>query len=166
MARRNGCRRNDDAYLQKPFNAEELTIQVEKLIEQRRMLEERFEKILCGNIGNDNTLIDEDCKFINHLNTLIRDNMGDQEFNVEALAAKLYASESKLYRRIRALTGYSPHAYIQRLRMERAKELLITTPDPVGDIAMSCGFEDTSYFSRAFRNFYGCTPSQMRNNVP
>ena len=154
-----------DAYLQKPFNAEELTIQVEKLIEQRRMLEERFEKILCGNIGNDNTLIDEDCMFINHLNTLIHDNMGDQEFNVEALAAKLYASESKLYRRIRALTGYSPHAYIQRLRMERAKELLITTPDPVGDIAMSCGFEDTSYFSRAFRNFYGCTPSQMRNNV-
>ena len=151
-----------DAYLQKPFNAEELTLRVEKLIEQRKMLQERFARMLSGSIESDNTLSDDDRRFINRLNSLIRDNMGNKDFGVNALAEKLYSSNSKIYRQIRTLTGYSPHTYILRLRMERAKELLSSTTQAVSDIAMRCGFEDTSYFTRAFRNFYGCTPSQMR----
>ena len=154
-----------DAYLQKPFNAEELTLWVAKLIEQRKMLQERFARMMGGSMEADVALTEEDRKLLTRLNALVWDNMGNHEFGVEALAEKLYMSSSKLYRRIRALTGYSTSAYILRLRMERAKELLGTTNHAVSDVALRCGFDDTSYFTRTFRNFYGCTPSQMRLRV-
>lgn len=151
-----------DAYLQKPFNAEELMVRVEKLIEQRKMLQERAVRMLSGNVNADTSLSDEDRKFMNRLNALIRDNIGNKHFGVEALAEKLNCSSSRLYRRIRAITGYSTQSYILRLRMERAKELLESTTRSVSDVALHCGFDDTSYFTRTFRNFYGCTPSQTR----
>lgn len=151
-----------DAYLQKPFNAEELLVRVEKLIEQRKMLQERFAQMLQIGAEKVTSLSDEDRKFITRLNALIGDNMGNKEFGVDALAEKFHSSTSKLYRRIRALTGYSTQSYILHLRMERAKELLSTTDHAVSDIAMRCGFDDTSYFTRVFRNFYGCTPSEVR----
>lgn len=151
-----------DAYLRKPFNAEELLVRVEKLIEQRKMLQERFTQMLQGNTEKAASLSGDDRKFITRLNGIIQDNMGDPGFGVEVLAEKMHASTSKLYRRIRTLTGYSTQSYILHLRMERAKELLATTNHTVSDIAMRCGFDDTSYFTRVFRNFYGCTPSQMR----
>lgn len=154
-----------DAYLQKPFNAEELALWVAKLIEQRKMLQERFARMMGGSMEADVALTEEDRKLLTRLNALVWDNMGNKEFGVEALAEKLYMSSSKLYRRIRALTGYSTSAYILRLRMERAKELLGTTNHAVSDVALRCGFDDTSYFTRTFRNFYGCTPSQMRLRV-
>lgn len=106
----------------------------------------------------------EDRKFIGRLNGLILDNMGNADFNVETLAEKMHSSTSKLYRHIRALTGYSTQSYILRLRMERAKELLATTNLSVSDVAMRCGFDDAAYFTRVFRSFHGCTPSQMKKN--
>ena len=48
--------------------------------------------------------------------------------------------------------------------MERAKELLATTNQSVSDVAMRCGFDDAAYFTRVFRSFHGCTPSQMKKN--
>lgn len=151
-----------DAYLQKPFNAEELLMRVEKLIEQRKMLQERFAQMLQTGAEKVASLSDEDQKFITRLNAFIGDNMGNKEFGVDTLAEKFHSSTSKLYRRIRALTGYSTQSYILHLRMERAKEQLCTTDHAVSDIAMRCGFDDTSYFTRVFRNFYGCTPSEIR----
>ena len=107
-------------------------------------------------------LADEDRKFISRLNSLILDNMSNPSFNVEMLAEKMYSSTSKLYRHIRAITGYSTQSYILRLRMGRAKDLLETTSQSVSDVAMRCGFDDAAYFTRVFRSFYGCTPSQLR----
>ncbi|MBQ2435416.1 MAG: response regulator, partial [Bacteroidaceae bacterium] len=96
-----------DAYLQKPFNAEDLMVHVERLIAQRKMLQERFAKMATKGIDKSWELADEDRKFITRLNGLILDNMGNADFNVETLAEKMHSSTSKLYRHIRALTGYS-----------------------------------------------------------
>lgn len=154
-----------DAYLQKPFNAEELTTYAEKLIAQRKMLQERFAQMATKGMDKNWELADDDRKFITRLNALILDNMGNADFNVEALAEKMHSSTSKLYRHIRALTGYSTQSYILRLRMERAKELLMTTEQSVSDVAMRCGFDDAAYFTRVFRSFHGCTPSQMKKEA-
>ena len=151
-----------DAYLQKPFNAEELTTHVERLIAQRKMLQKRFAQMATKGTDKSWELADEDRKFISRLNSLILDNMSNPSFNVEMLAEKMYSSTSKLYRHIRAITSYSTQSYILRLRMGRAKDLLETTSQSVSDVAMRCGFDDAAYFTRVFRSFYGCTPSQLR----
>ena len=151
-----------DAYLQKPFNAEELMAHVERLIEQQRMLRLRFEKIMTQTLDEDDGLKKEDREFLNQLNGLVNEYMNSGKLCVEFLSEKMHMTRSQLYRKVRALTGYSTNAYIQNLRMERAKQMLLTTNDSVSDIAMHCGFDDAAYFTRAFRSFHGCTPSEVR----
>jgi AraC-like DNA-binding protein len=76
----------------------------------------------------------------------------------------LKVGESQLRRRIQALTGKNAVAYVTQLRMEKAMRLLIECPDClIGDIAEQCGFQDVAYFSRVFRQYYGMTPTQARN---
>ena len=151
-----------DAYMQKPFNADEMLVRVKKLIEQRRMLQSRNSETQDIGTDEDNKLSADDRAFITRLNELIENNMGSATFNVEVLAGKMHLSSSRLYRRIKSITGYSTQSYILRMRMERAKELLETSVYSVSEVAMQCGFEDAAYFTRVFHSFYGFTPSQIR----
>lgn len=158
-----GLEEGADAYLQKPFNAEELMVRVEKLIEQRRMLKLQLEKMITPIPGDHDGLTREDREFLCQLNEIINDYMDSGKVNVEFLSEKMCMSRSQLYRKVRAITSYSTNAYIQNIRMERAKQMLLSTNDSVSDIAMRCGFDDTSYFTRIFRNVHGCTPSEVRH---
>ena len=72
--------------------------------------------------------------------------------------------ETQLRRKVQSLTGKNVPAYITQLRMEKAMRLLRESPDSlIGEIAEQCGFQDVAYFSRVFRQYYGMTPTQARN---
>lgn len=157
-----GIEEGADAYLQKPFNPEELTLRVDKLIEQRRKLQERFEKIVNHRLGPDDGISDEDRVFLNTLRKIVSEHMDNENLCVEFLVEQMHKSHSALYRKIRALTGYSISSYILNMRMEKAKQMLLDTDDSISDVAMRCGFDDSSYFARTFRSTFGCTPSQIR----
>ena len=62
----------------------------------------------------------------------------------------------------RAATGGGVVEYTKRLRMARARELLITSSRDIGDIADAVGYPDAFYFSRQFRTVHGCSPSEYR----
>ncbi len=158
-----GIEEGADAYLQKPFNPEELMVRVEKLIELRRMLKMRFEKMVKQTLDESDGLTKKDCEFLNQLSELVNDYMGSGKLCLEFLSEKMHMTRTQLYRKVRSLTGYSTSSYIQNIRMERAKQRLLHTNDSISDIAMRCGFDDTSYFTRVFRNVHGCTPSEMRH---
>lgn len=98
-------------------------------------------------------------------------------------ALKKMQEENNLYGGIPALiqmTGYSqehitrcmnqyyresPSQFINRIRVERAKQQLLTTQDTVMDISLSVGFESISYFNRIFMRLAGTTPTQYRRNT-
>ena len=62
-----------------------------------------------------------------------------------------------------AITGETTVAYLMHLRLEKAREMLISQPDKsVSEIAVLCGFEEGGYFTKAFKQQYGVTPTQMR----
>ncbi|MDD4745594.1 MAG: helix-turn-helix transcriptional regulator, partial [Eubacteriales bacterium] len=63
----------------------------------------------------------------------------------------------------RAVT-MTPLAYLTRVRIEQARELLLTTRMPVSEVAPACGFESPSYFSRIFRSLTGQTPGMFRRH--
>ena len=148
--------------MQKPFNADEMLVRVKKLIEQRRMLQSRNSETQDIGTDEDNKLSADDRAFITRLNELIENNMGSATFNVEVLAGKMHLSSSRLYRRIKSITGYSTQSYILRMRMERAKELLETSVYSVSEVAMQCGFEDAAYFSRCYKKNTGISPREKR----
>lgn len=85
-----------------------------------------------------------------------------QGVTVEALAKEAHMSLSTLERAVRRHLRITPQDLLQRIRMNRARHLLTTSTLKVGEIALECGYESFSAFSRAFRKAYGCAPGFMR----
>ena len=155
-----------DAYLQKPFNTDELNARITKLLEQRRLLREKY--LHAMREGNTQTveLNSVNKKFLNSLNNLIYSSIENQNLNSEMLADKMAMSLSQLNRKIKTITGFNSSGYILQMRLDKAKRLLSSTEDPIGEIASKCGFPDMSYFSRIFKQSFGVTPSQYRKALP
>lgn len=157
-----GLEEGADAYLLKPFNAEELLVRVEKLLEQRRQLRDKYSKALQEGSEQSVELTPRDRDFLNRLTAIIHNHLADKNLNADLIADKICMSRTQLNRKIRAITDYTATTYILRIRMEKAKRLLSSTEYPIGEIAMACGFEDTSYFARVFKQMFDVTPTQFR----
>lgn len=85
------------------------------------------------------------------------------EIDVEWLAQNVsFVSASHLTRLFRTRLGVSPHAFLKRVRMERAGELLRTNGDTVALVARKVGYKNASHFVRDFRECYKVTPKQYR----
>ena len=100
--------------------------------------------------------------FVAHVDQLIMRNISTPEFTANTIADILHLSRSQLDRRMKQLVGKTISAYLQDRRMMHARELLLTSDMPIVDVAVKCGFDDTSYFSRVFRNYHSKTPSEVR----
>lgn len=152
-----------DAYLAKPFNHDELRVRVEKLLEQRRLLREKYTKAVTEGKETEVVMNDTDRRFLSKTVNAIYMLMEQRELNTTLLADKLCLSERQLRRKLTALTGDSPASFIQHTRMERAKQLLVSQPEwTIEVVADSCGFESYSVFYHAFKKLYNISPSQYR----
>ncbi len=85
-------------------------------------------------------------------------------FSLQAMAGELFVNGSYLLRVFKKNTGYTPLAYHNHVRCERAKELLINTGDSVSDIGEAVGFVSSAHFSHVFKKAEGCTPTEYRIN--
>ncbi len=72
---------------------------------------------------------------------------------------------SQFYRKIKALTNYSPVELIRRLRLKKARTLLTSTEKSVSEIAYEIGFSTPAYFSKCYREAYGETPTEARSKI-
>jgi LacI family transcriptional regulator len=84
---------------------------------------------------------------------------------VTDVTAHVHASASTLKRRFAALVGHSPVSEITRVRIDRARYLLVTTTLPVVRIAAMAGFEDAAWFCKQFKRQTGRTPAQYRDDA-
>ena len=82
--------------------------------------------------------------------------------SVESLASASNISVSALERRFRKHLKTTPHQYINEVRLDNARQMLLETDKAIGTIALETGFSDHSHFTRAFSKRYGCTPSHAR----
>lgn len=160
-----GLREGADAYLVKPFNAEELNVLVENLLEQRRLLREKYAKALHKGEEQEVELAAADRDFINRVMAHAAEALEQGELSVELLASKMCLTRGQLTRKVKQITGESTSGYLLRFRLDNARRLLSESPDkPIADIAFACGFEDAANFSRVFKREFGQTPSQFRKS--
>ena len=75
----------------------------------------------------------------------------------------MHLDPSQVYRKIKKATGISTAMLIRKIRLERAGELLKATDIPIKQIGHEVGFNETSYFYRCFKDFYGVTPKNYRS---
>lgn len=84
------------------------------------------------------------------------------KFSLQAMAGELYVNGSYLLRVFKKNTGFTPLAYHNHVRCERAKELLAGTGESISDIGEAVGFVSPAHFSHVFRKAEGCTPTEYR----
>lgn len=88
-------------------------------------------------------------------------HLSDSGYGVEQIAADLGITRIHVNRKLKAETGYSPSTVFKTIRMTQAKRLLLEGRYPVAEISTRCGFSTASYFSTAFKDFFGQSPSEF-----
>lgn len=91
---------------------------------------------------------------------LVEENMDDSDFGVDELCGAVGMSRPQLYRRLRAATGDSPVVFIRSVRLKRAAQILSGDSSSVSSVMFQVGFNSLSYFSKLFREQYGCLPKE------
>lgn len=154
-----------DAYLAKPFNRQELLIRLEKLIENRQLLQQyysSFEKEQTDDSkAREHPKEDE---FIEELLAVIQKNIANPDFDIPQLCRDMAMSKTQLYRKVKALTGKSVALYIRSIRLQRARQLLSNSKLAISEIAEQVGINDLSYFARVYKQKFGQSPSKDRTN--
>ena len=154
-----GLRTGADAYVVKPFKLDILRAQLMNIYRQRERLKQRFrQEVLLQ--PEEITVTTADEEFLKRAVSIIEDHMSDSEFNVEALVKEMYLSRSKLYLKLKALTGQSSSEFIRTIRLKRAIQLLEKSDYTIKEIMFMTGFNTASYFSKCFKNQFGVVPSE------
>jgi YesN/AraC family two-component response regulator len=149
-----------DDYVTKPFEARELQIRSKNLIEQRRKLREKFSALIDLN-PVDIAASSMDEQLLQRLLAVFEEHMEEPEFSIEQLSREIGMSRRHLNRKIQAITNLSTTDFIRTLRLQRAAGMLRNASGTVSDIAYKVGFNNLSYFSRAFRKQFGRLPSEF-----
>jgi AraC family transcriptional regulator len=90
------------------------------------------------------------------------DNNLHRTINIRDLSAVAHRSEAHFARKFKLAVGEPPHAYVVRRRLERASHLMITSAEPLSEIALSAGFSDQAHLCRLFRQAFGQSPASWR----
>lgn len=158
-----GLNNGADAYLSKPFHTGVLMATIRSLLDNRTKLQLHY--------GNDplpiikSQLNDMDNRFIERVRMLIEENLDNPDFSVEDFGRSVGMSHAQLYRKIKALTDYSPNEYVRIMRLKQAAALLASSETTVSEVAYRVGFSSPSYFAKCFRRLYGEAPVDYQRRM-
>lgn len=147
-----------DSYISKPFNSKLLLVRLRNLMDNHKRLKQFF--------GDKTTLSKEsvsdvDKGFVDRFRELIEENLADSELSVEDLGGKMGLSRVQLYRKIKALTNYSPNELVRIARLKKAASLLASSEKTISEITYEIGFTSPSYFTKCYKEYFGESPTDF-----
>ena len=153
-----GVESGADAYVTKPFSLKLLLARMVQLIDKREKLREKY--------VNDPSIerpaiytSDKDKQFLDKLQAIIEQELGNSEFTMEDFAARMKLGRTVFSKKVRGLTGHTPNEYFRIIRLKKAAELLLEGNYNVSEVSYKVGISDPLYFSRCFKTHYGVSPS-------
>lgn len=157
-----GLRLGADDYITKPFNLKTLVVRCNNLVNGRKVLQEKFSKsiefkpdVLATN--------DFDRDFLHKAHQVIENHLDDMDFNIAVLSDELAFSRTKLFNKIKGITGKTPNEFILNIKMKKATELLSRHSEyNITEITYRLGFSSPKYFSKCFKEQFGVSPSAFR----
>ncbi|MEY8687306.1 response regulator [Bacteroides sp. AN502(2024)] len=157
-----GLRLGADDYITKPFNVNILLSRCNNLINNRIMLQEKFSKhpqetpqIIATN--------PMDKEFIDKAMKIIDQHIDNIEFNVDMLAREIGIVRSKLFTKLKDITGKTPYDFIVTIRLKRAAILLKEHPElNISEISDKLDFSSPRQFSKSFKEKYQVVPQAYR----
>lgn len=150
------------SYLKKPFYPEELTFLIANILDSRERLKEKYTNAVIKQVKDDTLKSDENMLFLQTVTDLIYSAIADPNLSIFFLGEEMAMSPSQLNRKMNGITGYSTISYVLKVKLHKARRMLAETSSKIADVSEACGFQDSSYFSRAFKKEFGFTPSQIQ----
>ena len=147
-----------DSYISKPFNSKLLLVRLRNLIDNHKRLKQFFgDKITLSK----ESVSEVDKGFVERFRELIEANLTDSELSVEELGSKMGLSRVQLYRKIKALTNYSPNELVRIARLKKAASLLASSEKTISEITYEVGFTSPSYFTKCYKEYFGESPTDF-----
>ncbi|HEY4789141.1 MAG TPA: response regulator, partial [Bacteroidales bacterium] len=155
-----------DDYITKPFSSAYLEARVENLLRLRKQLQEYYRSSLTSgviSISKPNVTSQDDI-FIQRIMKYIEEHIEDSELSIDGIALFIGLSRSSMFKKIKSLTGLAPVDFIKEIRIKRAAQLIETGEFNVSQVAYMIGMTDPRYFSKCFKQKYGITPREYKDN--
>ena len=157
-----GLERGADAYLAKPFNKRELLIRLQKLLELRRLLQQRYADWQPTTEPSQQPGEEIEDAFLRRVHEAVLAQLDNEDLTVQDLCRTLGVSRTQLHKKLKALTGRSTTRYVRHIRLQQARQLLLQTDRTVSEISMAVGFKYVENLSRYYKEEFGEPPSASR----
>ena len=159
-----GLETGADSYIIKPFNMEILRRTIVNLIHSHQMLRLKY-----GRNDQLEEKVDEvqmkspDEKLLERIMQVINKNISNADLSVDMIADEVGISRVHLHRKMKELTGQTPHDFIRNIRLKQAANLLANQNVNITEVMYACGFNNAASFSTIFKKFYGMSPREYMN---
>ena len=159
-----GLETGADAYIVKPFNMDILRRTIVNLIHSHHTLQLKFGRNdQLEELVEDIKMKSPDEKLLERVMTAINHNLNNADLSVDRIADEVGISRVHLHRKMKELTGQTPHDFIRNIRMKKAASLLSAGDMNVSEVMYACGFSNAASFSTVFKKMYGMSPREYMN---
>lgn len=155
-----GLNSGADAYVTKPFTPKVLLAMINSQLTNR----EKTKTILTNATETDKNveevLSPQDKLFMDELYHMMEQELSNSELDVNKVTKLMHISRTKLYYKVKGLTGENPSIFFKTYKLNRAATLIVEGKYNISEIAYMTGFNTLSHFSTSFKKQFGCTPSE------
>lgn len=163
------CSSQADLFVCKPFNMEDLKVEISILINNSRFLRKTFLQKVFGEDfltkPMERAQQDANLVFLNEVKLYIMENMDKEDLTVDDIASRMCMSRTTFYNKWKLLTGEAPKYLISRIRMEKARELLESGKFSVTVVAEMVGMRNLKNFRGRYKEYFGKTPKEFMKKV-
>lgn len=150
-----------DAYITKPFSVDVLRSTVQNILKNRMILKNKYQ----GSQSQENNvkkleISSPDDRLMQRVMKVINANISNPDLSVEMIANTVGISRVHLHRKLKEITNQSTRDFIRNVRLQQAATLLSEKRHCIVEVATIVGFSNAAYFSTAFKDLYGMTPSE------
>ena len=155
-----------DAYIMRPFNMDILRRTIVNLLHRQETLKLKFgRKDQLEDMVDDVNMKSPDEKLLERIMTVINSNLSNMEISIEQIADSVGISRVHLHRKMKELTGQTPHDFIRGIRLKKAAQLLRKGDMSITEVVYACGFGSAASFSTIFKKQYGVAPREYMSKV-
>ena len=154
-----GLETGADAYIVKPFNMDILRRTIINLISRQEMLRLKYGRNdMLEEQVDDVQMKSPNDKLLERVMNVINKNISNSDLSVDYIADEVGISRVHLHRKMKELTGQTPHDFIRNIRLKQAAQLLANHSMNITEVMYACGFNNSASFSTIFKKFYGVSP--------
>lgn len=159
-----GLEMGADAYVMKPFNMDILRHTIVNLVHTHQLLQLKYGRNdLLEEQVDDVKMKSPDDQLLERVMKVINKHIGNSDLSVDLVASEVGISRVHLHRKMKELTGQTPHDFIRNIRLKQAANLLSTRNMNITEVIYACGFNNAASFSTIFKKFYGMSPREYMN---